>query len=70
MATRTVHVKYNGKSGRLGIKIDGYTGKNCDGLANSITSKIHAVTEEQKYTVDISQEEVPQVNEQSQRELA
>lgn len=44
MATQTVHIKFNGRSGKLDIHTNGFVGEACTELTESVKSDLGAIT--------------------------
>ncbi len=43
MATQTVQIKFNGRSGKLDIHTNGFIGEACSEITNAVKADLHAL---------------------------
>lgn len=70
MATQTVNVKYNGRTGKLNFVTEGFVGKACTEITNAVKEEIKGVIDEETPTPEAFLEPVTQEICQSQKTLA
>lgn len=56
MATRTVAVKYNGRSGKLQLRTEGFFGEGCKEIADSVTQDLDATVVSEERTAEADAE--------------